>query len=461
MRLATTGAVVGALGGCAPVAKRFADHPEALPLPAGDIEPEVRLLNRAGFGPRPGDVARLREQGHEAYLVEQLKAAQQEDLGLQMQIQHLDVGQIDDPDLEDLPKAEVVRQLQQAAILRAVYSRNQLLERTVDFWSNHFNVYAAKGDSTFRKGGEERDVIRANALGNFPDLLKSSASNAAILAFLDNPQNFKLHPNENYARELMELHTLGVGGGYTQKDVQEVARCFTGWVIENRMFHLNRGKVRFDPNLHDDGQKLVLGHVIPAGGGEKDVAAVLDILTNHPSTARFISTKLVRYFYGAADPALIDQTARTFTKTGGHVPSMIEPLLQPRVLANAPPKIKRPFDYLVSAIRATGGDTDGNNGIQGHLVTMGEPLYEWPMPDGYPVKTVAWATSMLPRWNFAHALAHDQIGGTSIGKVGEVFETVLNRRPKLDDRDLTDALSGQDKASALALCLASPSFQWC
>jgi uncharacterized protein (DUF1800 family) len=331
-----------------------------------------------------------------------------------------------------------------------------------DFWTNHFNVYSRKGDGSFRKGADERDVIRRHAVGSFPALLRASARSPAMLAFLDNTQNLKSHPNENYARELMELHSLGIGGGYTQLDVQEVARCFTGWTIEDR-FLRPRGKLRFDPERHDDGQKLVLGHVIPPGGGERDVDQVLDILGSHPSTARFIARKLVRYFYGEEDPKLIDATAERYRDTGGDIPSLIGPLLDPNLLAGAPPVLKRPFDYIASCVRATGGYTDGGTPIQAHLVAMGEPLYQWPMPDGYPTKTTSWTGNMLPRWNFAYALATGSVGGsgTDLAPGLDAFETVLGRRPAPRDQATLDLVHGKPAGEALALFLASPEFQWC
>ncbi len=455
--VAAAGAAVAALGGCAPVARRLANEDPPLPLPSGDALPTVRLLSRAGFGPRPGDVARVEQIGAQAYVQAQLKAAATEDISLQLQLQRLDVLQIDDPDLEDLPRENVIHQLQQAALLRAVHGRNQLLERMVDFWTNHFNVYARKGDSAFRKGADERDVIRANALGRFPELLRASSRSPAMLAYLDNPQNLESHPNENYARELMELHTLGLGGGYSQRDVQEVARCFTGWTIEDR-FLRPRWKLRFVPERHDNGAKRVLGHVIPAGGGERDADMVLDILANHPSTAHFIAKKLVRHFYGAEHERLIGETAQRYQASAGDIPHLIAPLLDPALLADAPPVLKRPFDYIVSTVRATGGFTDGGGPIQGHLSAMGEPLYQWPMPDGYPIKTSSWTGSMLPRWNFAHAFAAGSISGTAPND--SRFESIFSRRPASSDEALLAVSKGKASQEALALYLASPSFQW-
>jgi uncharacterized protein (DUF1800 family) len=460
-----SGIAAAGLAGCAPVARRFESSGQDLPLPKGDIQPTVRLLNRAGFGPRPGDIARVEAQGHDAYFAAQCKGDAAEDIGLNMQLSRLDVLQLDDPDTEDLPQAEVIRQLQQAALLRAVHGKNQLLERMVDFWSNHFNVYARKGDSAFRLGTDQREVVRANALGKFPDLLQASTHSAAMLAFLDNPQNFKAHPNENYARELMELHTLGIGGGYTQRDVQEVARCFTGWGIETRapltqIAHGEkpraRGKLRFDPDLHDDGPKLVLGHVIPAHGGENDAKLVLEILAAHPSTANFIAKKLVRQFHGGENQKLQDQVAAEYQSTGGDITSMLKPLFNPYTLAEAPPVMKRPFELIASAVRAVGGYTDGGSKLQDHLATMGEPLYQWPMPDGYPVKTSAWTGNMLPRWNFAYEFAAGHITGTNFDTTVDPFVATQGRDP--DGERLAQLMKD---SNGLALGLCSPDFQWC
>lgn len=457
--LAAAGAAVSLLGGCAPIARRFESEAAPLPLPDGDTRPAVRLLNRACFGPRPGDIARLKATGRDAFLKSQLAADEPEDVSLRLQLQRLDVGQIDDPELEDLPQGVVIRELQQAALLRAVHGRNQLLERMVDFWSNHFNVYARKGDAAFRLGADQRDVIRSNALGKFSDLLDASMHSAAMLAFLDNTQNLKSHPNENYARELMELHTLGQGNGYNQRDVQEVARCFTGWTIEDRFLH-PRGKLRFDPDRHDDGPKLVLGHVIPAGGGENDARTVLYLLATHPATSRFIARKLVRQFYGTDEPKLEATVAERYRESGGDVRRMIEPIFAENVLAEAPPILKRPLEYIASSVRTLGGYTDGGQPLQDHLAAMGEPLYQWPMPDGYPIKTSSWTESMLPRWNFAYALAKDRIGGTGFESVDDPFEAAFGRRSGRNDSDLQALLASRKTAEAVALCLASPEFQW-
>jgi uncharacterized protein (DUF1800 family) len=276
--------------------------------------------------------------------------------------------------------------------------------------------------------------VRRHALGKFPDLLRASAHSPAMLAYLDNQENRRGVPNENYARELMELHTLGVHGGYTQKDVLEVARCFTGWTIENR-FLRRRGNFRFDEALHDNGSKKVLGVTIFAGGGQSDATKVLDILATHPATARFIAGKLCRYFLGEENAEWTKKLAAIYNKTGGDIKAMLRPLLLSDTLQEAPPILKRPFDFTVSALRALNADTDGGAPLQEHLTRMGQPLYQWPMPDGYPDRTAAWTGSLLARWNFALSLTGGAIDSTSID-----VPTLLQATGISDETKKVDAL---------------------
>jgi uncharacterized protein (DUF1800 family) len=392
-------------------------------------------------------------------------------------------------DLQDLPERDVLRQLSQAALLRAVYSHWQLRERLVDLWTNHFNIYARKNRGAYYTPTDQANVIRAHALGTFPDLLRASARSPAMLGYLDNEANRKGVPNENYARELLELHTLGVNGGYTQRDVREVARCLTGWTIEDR-FLRRRGTFRFAAERHDNGEKIVLGHRIPAGGGEGDGERVLDIVCAHPSTARFIAGKLIRYFLGEGDQAISDawtgRLAAIYTETGGDIRAMLRPLLLSDDLVAGPPILKRPFDFVVSSLRALYADTDGGAALQTHLTAMGQPLHEWPLPDGYPDTTHAWTGSLLARWNFAFALTTHQIAGTTLDLSGlaraagggngdkqadALVALTLARHPDeseharvLRDRVagyLTAAVPGNNRlAEAAALCLAAPQFQW-
>lgn len=457
------GAAAGLAAGCAPFARQLAaDLPKDVSLPKGDVEPTLRLVNRVSFGPTPGEIARVKALGHAAYLEEQLNPSGDEPLSLMVQLNRLDAYRVDPSEMEDLPMETILTQLQQGVLLRATYSPHQLRERMVEFWNDHFNIYARKGSSAFRKGKDELAVVREHALGNFHDLLLASAHSPAMLAYLDNQVNVKGVANENYARELMELHTLGVHGGYTQKDVQQVARCFTGWSIENR-FLRPRGKFVFDAEKHDDGMKEVLGHHIPAGGGEEDGKMVLAILANHPNTAKFICTKLCRRFLGHTEPAVVDKLTATFLAEKGEIKPVLREMFRKENLKAAPPVQKRPFDFVVSALRATGAQSDCGKPIQDHLEKMGMPIYQWPMPDGYPVKPEAWTGTLLARWNFVAALAKGEISGTvvdleKIDKRSSDFASAL--LGSQDVSDISAAVKKADLATTATACLASAEFQW-
>ena len=424
--------------GCAPVAARLAQHTEALPAPS-DATPEARLLDRLGFGGRPGDLARAHALGREALVESLLLADEEEEPRLRLLLSRVDAFRMDSMELLDLPKERLLQGLRTAAILRATYGANPLKERMAEFWADHLNVYARKDDAAFRLGADLQSVPRRYALGSFPEMIRASMRSPAMLAYLDNDRNEGAHPNENYARELLELHTLGVEGGYTQRDVIEVARCLSGWTIENR-FLRPKGRVRFDPERHDDGPKLVLGHAIPARGGKRDAAAVHAIVCAHPATAYHVARKLVRRFVGDA-PGLIARVEKAFTASKGDVRATLRPILEGREIADGPPLLRRPFDLVAAALRATDADTDGGPSLQAHLRAMGHSPYEWPMPDGYPVRTESWASAMLPRWNFAHDLGKDAIPGTSI-------------------RHRTPGEVRPDAPEDLTAWLASPGFQW-
>ncbi|MDQ1640303.1 MAG: hypothetical protein QOF62_3642 [Pyrinomonadaceae bacterium] len=378
----------------------------------------------------------------------------------------------------------ITAELQASRILRAVYSERQLQEVMVDFWTNHFNVFAGKGADRWLLPAYDRDAIRPNAMGKFSDLLLATAQSPAMLFYLDNFQSVSPRAqagpdyfggqrpgaqggpfgvtqirnpvamtnnpqqqrpqqqarrgiNENYARELMELHTLGVEGGYTQKDVQEVARCFTGWTIlaprgagaatqammngpRADMLRENAGRFFFNPRVHDDGEKIVLGHKIPAGGGVKDGLAVLDILAHSPATAKFIATKLARHFVSDnPSPELIDRTAATFLKTNGDIRETLRAIFfSPEF--NSPEayraKVKRPFELAISAIRTLGGETNGGPGVHQWIARMGEPLYGYQTPNGYSDTAGSWVNTggLLERLNFGLTLASNRIPGTRV-----------------------------------------------
>jgi uncharacterized protein (DUF1800 family) len=309
-------------------------------------------------------------------------------------------------------------------MLRAVTGERQLHEVMVDFWFNHFNVFAGKGDVRWYVAAYEGDAIRPRALGKFPDLVRATARHPAMLFYLDNwlsaREDFVVAAgpnrgrraglNENYARELMELHTLGVDGGYTQKDVREVARAFTGWSIERPQA---AGRFVFRPAMHDTGEKLVLGQRLRVLGGAADGERVIDILTRHPSTARFVAAKLVRRFVADTPPgALVERVAATYTRTDGDVKAML------RTIVEAPEfwsedayraKVKPPLEFVASAARALSASVDarGASELARASAEIGQPLYQAEPPTGYGDTAEAWVNTgaLLARMNFALALA--------------------------------------------------------
>lgn len=459
------------LAGCQPVLRRaLAPPPQVAGLPERRGLPADTLwLNRVTFGVTLTELDRLAEMGRVAYLEQQLHPNELgEEWLVRLRLRGFEIFQAAPAELGDLPVSEVLRQLQQHAILRAVYSRYQLHERMVDFWRDHFNIYARKGLCAYYLPQYERDVLRKHALGKFPDLLKATARSPAMLLYLDNYRNRRGVPNENYARELMELHTLGVHGGYTQKDVQEVARCFTGWTVEER-FLRPRGAFRFEPTQHDSGEKQVLGQRIPAGGGENDGERVLEMLAMHPFTARHLCRKLCAHFMGDVSESTVSRLSEVYLSTGGDISEVLRELLLSDEFLQSPPAFKRPLDYMVSALRALYALTDGNRPLQEHLEKMGQPLYQWPLPDGYPHGEEAWKGTLLARWNFAIALCANEIRGTRVdlpALVGKqpatdaLLQTVFCLPPSAPSlRSLRERLQGTLTQQA-ALILASPQFQW-
>ena len=434
------------------------------------------------------------------------------------------------------PQQEVVQESQQAKILRAVYSERQLQEVMTDFWFNHFNVYVQKGPDRILTASYERDAIRPNVFGKFEDLLKATAEHPAMLFYLDNwmsaspnakmpdrdelrrmrrerrfggfgnramrrmemeemrriNQNGKVPNrarglNENYAREIMELHTLGVDGGYTQKDVQEVARCFTGWTIRNPRAG---GDFYFNQFMHDDGEKAVLGKKIPSGGGIKDGYAVIHMLATHPSTAKFVSTKLARKFISDnPPPALVARMSQAFLKTDGDIREVLRTMFKsPEFFAteNYRAKIKTPFEMTVSAVRAIGADTNGNPQFHRWMAQMGEGLFMCQPPTGYPDTAERWVNTgaLLERMNFALALSENRIPGARVNLQNLLADASATRQSQVVDHFVKLLLRGQispqtretidkslgerrlamaggqvDVAKVVGLILGSPEFQ--
>jgi uncharacterized protein (DUF1800 family) len=344
------------------------------------------------------------------------------------------------------PQQVVNDELVQAKLLRAIYSERQLDEVMTDFWFNHFNVYLGKGADRYMVTSYERDVIRPHALGKFEDLLVATAQSPAMLFYLDNwlsagpnsevalgitvrrgrypnpyPRPVKAKKrgsglNENYGRELMELHTLGVNGGYTQKDVTEVARVLTGWTIEEPR---KGGGFKYEEKLHEPGDKMVLGHRIKYSG-EKEGRQVLHLLAHHPSTAHFICTKLaMRFVSDNPPPALVDRMAQTLLKKDGDIREVLKTLFKsPEFWSDDAyrAKVKTPLEFVVSAARATNADVTDAMTLARQLNNMGMPLYGMQPPTGYSMKAETWVNSsaLLDRMNFSLALLTGKMKGTAV-----------------------------------------------
>ena len=481
----------------------------------------LHLLNRTGFGARPGDLERVKKMGIEKYLEMQLHPERINDAAVEGRLKEfaslkMTLAEINEayppPQLiarqlglrppnqqnpkdakEDEEKNQreyrqqlmeyyrthnarpvglLLQELQAQKMIRAIYSERQLQEVLTDFWFNHFNVFWQKNGVRSTTTDYEMNAIRPHTMGKFKDLLLATAKSSAMMQYLDNFQSsapntqlpngrgrvnrrlpgfapggqnepmteeqqrrlqqrlpqgaLRRQPgiNENYARELMELHTLGVDGGYTQKDVQEVARAFTGWTIE-RPFpgagsRKAAGEFIFRPFMHDQGEKIVLGQKIAAGGGIEDGEKVIEILARHPNTAKFIATKLTRRLVSDNPPqALVDKVASTYMKTDGDIREMLKTIFtSPEFFSAAAyrAKIKTPFDLAVSAVRALGGDTINARQLAQFVAKMGQPLYLYQPPTGYPDRADHWVNTgaLLERLNFGLALSANKVLGTAI-----------------------------------------------
>jgi uncharacterized protein (DUF1800 family) len=354
------------------------------------------------------------------------------------------------------PQQAVQFELMQGKILRAAYSERQLEEVMTDFWFNHFNVFINKGADRYLITAYERDVIRPHVFGKFKDLLRATAESPAMLFYLDNWQSVGPNSdvakggrragnrrfyrrqnvsfggqnqaqqqqqqrqrrglNENYAREIMELHTLGVDGGYTQKDVTELARVLTGWTIEQPQ---RGGDFTFNERMHEPGTKVVLGQTFKEDGKHEGEHAI-EMLASHPSTARFISRKLaMRFVSDNPPPALVDRMADTFLKTDGDIREVLRTLFKsPEFWAEDSyrAKVKTPLEFVISAIRATNADVSNAQPLVQTLNRMGMPLYGQQPPTGYSMKQEVWVNSaaLLDRMNFALALGSGRLNGIQV-----------------------------------------------
>lgn len=465
-----------------------------------DVDPSSlvhKLVNRITFGGSESELALAESMGYEGYLEYQLNHTAIDDSIADARVAPLSTVFMSANDLfqddDNRPTTSQIRnELTEHLTIRAVYGTRQLHERMVEMWTDHFNIAITDDDPQYLKTVDDRDVIRSNALGNFGTLLTASAHSPAMLVYLNNNLSTALSPNENYAREIMELHSLGVDGGYTQQDVVQVARCFSGWTRYGSASNNapNCGKFLYSSGRHATGAKTVFAGTpqqlnIPnrsASLGKADGDDVLNALKFHPSTARFIATKICRHFV-AEDPSskLVDKVAAAYTSSGGDIKSMLRVALAPNVIAAAPPKFKRPFHLIVSALRALSANITSTTGLRSQYSLAGHAPYTWLTPDGYPDKLAHWSGLLLPRWNFGASLMNGTTGsvtGTSVDTaaffsgattpaqaVERISQRLFAGRMNASDRSAVAAYIGTSTSStrwreAIGLSIASPGFQW-
>ncbi|MSR43136.1 MAG: DUF1800 domain-containing protein [Pedosphaera sp.] len=457
------------------------------PPQSAAIDLVSHCINRLSFGARPGDYSRVRKLGATeaeavaAYIEEQLDPDRIPDKLARWAVRRCETLDGSVGELFEYKERLLLEELTRGALLRAVFSERQLFEVMVQFWTDHFNIAPSKGDCRWLKTADDRDVIRRHAFGHFPAMLRASALSPAMLWYLDGRANRRRNadekPNENYARELLELHTLGVHGGYSQQDVMEVARCLTGWTVRGtKESKFRLGKVEFNPHLHDKEAKTVLDQHIPAippnlsreeqerlGSGELDL--VLDIIALHPATAKYLATKLCRRFIAEEAPAAaVAAVAEAFLKSSGNLRDTLRALFAtPEFLAARGGKFKRPFHFITSALRATGAETDARRPLTEFLDRMGHAPFQYPTPDGYPEEAAPWMGTLLWRWNFAVAFGENKIKGTKLdtkalklradGEAG-LLAHLLGRKPSEEE-----LRASTESGAPLSLALASPAFQ--
>jgi hypothetical protein len=456
------------------------DPPEV----SADVDPGallVKLVRRVTFGFSEAELAIAASLGYQGYLEYHLNHTAIDDSAVNLRLALLSTLTMSFNQLVALQnQGQVINEITEATILRAFQSRRQLFERVVEFWTDHFNIDITNEIDGILKPLDDREVIRPNALGTFPALLSASAHSPAMLFYLNNDVSTAESPNENYPRELMELHTMGTDGGYTQQDVVEVARCFTGWTWWSRNGGILNGSFRYNATTHDNNQKIVLGNIIPAGGGMQDGVTVLNILSEHPSTARFIARKLCNKFVSEDCPqSIVDHVTNVYTQTGGDIKAMLRAAFQPNIQADATPKYKRPFHHFISAMRALPTTVNATSSLRNQLTAAGHRPFYWGPPDGYPDDLAYWSGLIIPRWNFGASLMANQLSGLSVDyaaffaglntadlMVDRISQALFGGEMPSTDRDrireylLPNIFSTTRQREAIGLAIGSPGFQW-
>ena len=469
-------------------ATRIGTRRQAAPVEVGDL---FFLVNRTSQGWTEALWAEAQARGYQGYLEWQLDHTNIPDAALDATLVafpsiFMTSRQIQDNYVVPGMTFVAVQELKRACVVRAIQSKRQLFERMVEFWTDHFNIDQTDGENQVLKTTDDRDVIRAHALGNFRDLLRASAHSGAMLYYLDNFSNRNTGVNENYARELMELHTLSPGH-YTEADVLELAKILTGWTI-HRQADPAYGTFRYRSEWHDNAAHTLLGQAYGPNGGQAEGDAALDQLLDHPACANFIATKLCKWLLSYAPPqSVVDAVAQTYTSTNGDIKAMIRTVFRPdHVQLAAPhvePKLKRPFTFMASLMRATNAAftnlSTGTTTVLNELVKFGQVPYAWGPPDGYPDQAEYWGTAVLPRWNFAARLIDNSLSGISVDAnalMSGVTQAQCAERcnqllmgGRMDPADVAEVhafvmsfgtFNLQVRREALALAASSPSYQW-
>jgi uncharacterized protein (DUF1800 family) len=495
-----------ALAGCAWMCVAMASAPRAL------ARDDVAWLNRVTYGVTSSTLARFRSEGRRKFLQEQLTSTATLPAAVSEQIGKLEVSHVDGATLlrevaneqkriNTLPEGEpreaarkalndrgntLANEAARREILRAIYSSSQLQEQLTWFWLNHFSVHQAKANGRWLVADYTERAIRPHALGHFSDLVMATLQHPAMLQYLDNAQNANGHINENYARELLELHTLGVGGGYTQQDVQELARILTGVGVnpagdnpklkkEWQPLYIRDGAFEFNPARHDFGDKTFLGQPVP-GAGFDEVRRAVDLIVSQPACARFVSRRLAQYF--VADdppPRLVDEMSRTFSKTHGDIRAVLETMQTSKELTRSlGAKFRDPMQYVIASVRLAYDDKPIENvrPIMNWLNALGEPLFGRATPDGYPLVASAWTSSgqMSRRFEIARAIGSGNAGlfqpdnGAVAERTG--FPQIATRvyYDSIEPQLAPDTRAALDKASSQAewntFLLASPDLNY-
>ncbi len=406
-------------------------------------EPALLFLKRSSYGVKKEDYDHINKIGIKDYLEEQLAVDEIEDEIADKKLIALNILNINRHDLFAVRNLEsrAYKALLKAFILRRVYSRKQLYEKMVEFWSDHFNIPVESYPEEVLIF--QREVIRKNALGNFKTMLFATAKSPAMLRYLDNENNIAEHPNENYARELLELHSLGVDGGYTETDVKEVARALSGWSIHNGT---DDGFIFNDDN-HDKNEKTILGHTLPANRGIEDGLHVLNIVANHPSTAKYIAYKLCRRFISDNPPkSIVNKLADIYIKEKAEIKPILRALFNSEEFyASSGQKLRRPLEFFIGSLRATNTEILEFWLLEESLLELDQLPYGWQPPDGYPDVAKKWASAsgLLIRWNIANRLSHQASSTSEYGYYGDLMANHDNLADLKTVKELVEEVSKQ------------------